>query len=130
MDTTEKTAGISDANLEAVPSTCVGIAENAIDVAPKVHFNLVQTLGMAFSVTAPPIAIGLYLNLIIGVGGSPYYVWALLVVIFFQLISCFAIAEIASAIPHSSGMSTCFGVPYATKLTLNRSRVLGTTLGA
>jgi hypothetical protein len=88
-------------------SVSVGGSEEANvvagDVQPKVHFNLIQTLGMAFSITAPPLAIGLYLNLIVGVGGTPFYIWALLFVTCFQMITCFAIAEMASAIPHSSG---------------------------
>ena len=69
----------------------------------RVHFNLVQTLGMIFSITAPPIGIGLYLSLIVGVGGFRFYIWGYLFSAFFQLITCLAVAELASAIPHSSG---------------------------
>jgi hypothetical protein len=102
---TEKMAHIEDKQVE---SSSLGDGENVAvvvgDIKPKVHFNLIQTLGMAFSITAPPIAMGLYLNLIIGVGGTPFYIWALLFVIFFQMVTCFAIAEMASAIPHSSGI--------------------------
>ena len=103
MAASEKTARTSEAHIDAISSDSNTHTATVDDITPKVHFNLIQTLGMAFSITAPPIAIGLYLNLIIGVGGSPYYIWALLFVRFFQLISCFAIAEMASAIPHSSG---------------------------
>jgi hypothetical protein len=102
MQDLEKMAHIENAEADSVsigdkPAVVMG------DIKPKTHFNLIQTLGMAFAITGPPIAMGLYLNLIIGVGGSPYYIWGLLFVIFFQMITCFAVAEIASAIPHSSG---------------------------
>jgi hypothetical protein len=70
---------------------------------PKVHFNLAQTLGMNYSISAAPISIGVYTALVIGLGGFPFYIWAFVVAAFFQLITCVAVAEIASAIPHSSG---------------------------
>ena len=73
------------------------------NATPKVHFRLWQTLGMNFSITAAPIAIGAYLALIIGLGGFPYYVWCYIFAGCFQLILCLTIAEFASAIPHSSG---------------------------
>lgn len=74
-------------------------------IAPQVHFRLWQTLGMNFSITCAPLCIGAYLALIIGLGGSAFYIWGFLVAAIFQLITCVALAEIASAIPHSSGTS-------------------------
>lgn len=111
MDESEKKARTSDTRMESISSDANPDVATDDQVTPKVHFNALQTLGMAFSITAPPIAIGLYLNLIIGVGGSAYYIWALLFVAFFQLITCFAVAEMASAIPHSSGIQTTDSAP-------------------
>lgn len=73
------------------------------EVQPKVHFNLFHSLAMNFSITCTPLAIGAYLSLIIGLGGSPFYIWGFLFGSVFQLILGLAVAEIASAIPHSSG---------------------------
>lgn len=73
------------------------------EVQPKVHFNLFQTLAMNFSITCTPLSIGAYLSLIVGLGGSPFYIWGFLFASVFQLILGLAVAEIASAIPHSSG---------------------------
>lgn len=72
-------------------------------VRPKVHFSLLSAIGVQYSVTGAPIAIGTYLSLIMGLGGSPAYFWGYVVMGFFQLASCMAISELASAIPHSSG---------------------------
>ncbi|KAK5046116.1 hypothetical protein LTR84_008573 [Exophiala bonariae] len=73
------------------------------EVKPKVHFNLLTTFGVQFSVTATPLALGTYTSLTIGVGGSAGYFWGFIFVGVFQLITCLAVAEVASAIPHSSG---------------------------
>ena len=72
---------------------------------PKVHFNLFQAIGMNFSVTATPVAVGAYLSLIIGLGGFPYFVWCFVFTGSFQLVLGLVLAEIASALPHSSGKS-------------------------
>ncbi|KAF2160549.1 hypothetical protein M409DRAFT_37684 [Zasmidium cellare ATCC 36951] len=77
---------------------------------PKVHFKLWQTLGMNFSITNTPISVGAYLSLIIGLGGFPYYVWCFIFAGFFQLILGLVVAEIASAMPHSSGPAHWIGV--------------------
>ncbi|CEO59605.1 hypothetical protein PMG11_04277 [Penicillium brasilianum] len=69
----------------------------------KVHFSLLSAIGIQYSVTGAPIAIGSYLSLTIGLGGSPAYFWGFVMTGFFQLTTCLAISELASAIPHSSG---------------------------
>jgi amino acid transporter len=74
-------------------------------VEPIVNFSLWQTLGMNFSISCAPLTIGAYLALVIGLGGSPFYIWGFLFAAIFQLVTCVALAEIASAMPHSSGMS-------------------------
>lgn len=68
------------------------------------HFNIWSTLGITFSVTATPIAIGTYLALAIGVGGSPVFVFAYILTSIMNMIVCLSMAELASAFPHSSGM--------------------------
>lgn len=73
-------------------------------IKPKVHFSLLGAIGVQYSVTSAPIAIGAYLSLAIGLGGSPAYFWGFFMVGFFQLAVCLAAAELASAIPHSSGL--------------------------
>lgn len=72
-------------------------------IRPKVHFNLLAAIGVQYSVTSAPIAIGAYMSLAIGLGGSPAYFWGFFTVGFFQLAACLVAAELASAIPHSSG---------------------------
>lgn len=72
-------------------------------VSPKTHFNVLTAIGVQFSVTAAPLAIGSYLSLSIGLGGSPAYFWGFIMVGFFQTFVCLAVAELASAMPHSSG---------------------------
>lgn len=70
---------------------------------PKVHFRLWQTLGLNFSLTCTPMAIGSYLALIGGLGGFPYFVWCFVFAGAFQILLGTTIAELASAMPHSSG---------------------------
>lgn len=77
-------------------------------VRPKVHFSLLGAIGLQYSVTSAPIAIGAYLSLAIGLGGSPAYFWGFFAVGLLQLAACLAAAELASAIPHSSG--ECHGL--------------------
>jgi hypothetical protein len=78
----------------------VGVGE----VKPKVHFSLLSAIGVQYSLTAAPIAIGFYLSLVIGMGGSPQYFFGFILVGLFQIPVCLTIAELASAIPHSSGL--------------------------
>jgi hypothetical protein len=103
MDINKKDAYADDVRLESTSNDCEQTTIVVGDVTPKVHFSLFQTLGMAFSITAAPLAMGLYLSLVVGVGGSPFFIWGFVFVVFFQMIVCFTVAEVASAIPHSSG---------------------------
>ncbi|OAR03623.1 hypothetical protein LLEC1_04777 [Akanthomyces lecanii] len=77
--------------------------EGDLGIKPKVHFSLLGAIGVQYSVTSAPIAIGAYMSLAIGLGGSPAYFWGFFMVGFFQLLVCLTTAELASAIPHSSG---------------------------
>lgn len=83
-------------------------------IKPKVHFSLISAIGVQYSVTSAPIAIGAYMSLAIGLGGSPAYFWGFFMVGFFQLLFALATAELASAIPHASGT---LSKHYDTKLT-------------
>jgi len=95
MDKSARASDIGRIDTEA--SHDVGV------VQPKKHFTRLQALGLQFSVNGAPITVGLYLSLAIGVGGAAGYFWDFIVVAVFQLLACLAIAELASAIPHSSG---------------------------
>ena len=101
----KKVQAIDEERSEETPSVQCETLANCIEggAVPKVHFKLWQTLGMNFSITEAPIAVGAYLALIIGLGGFPYYVWCYVFAGCFQLILALPIAELASAIPHSSG---------------------------
>ncbi|KAK5046199.1 hypothetical protein LTR84_008656 [Exophiala bonariae] len=70
---------------------------------PKVHFRFWQTLGLNFSLTCTAMAIGAYLSLIQGLGGFPYFFWCFVFAGSFQLLLGVTVAELASAMPHSSG---------------------------
>lgn len=71
--------------------------------APKVHFNIWSCLGVNFSISATPIAIGTMLVLAVGVGGPPIFFYEFLFAGTGQVILATAMAELASAIPHSTG---------------------------
>lgn len=66
-------------------------------------FNIWSTLGIAFSTTSVPIAIGTYLSISVGVGGSPVYIFAYIVASVMNLGVCASLAEVAAVYPHSSG---------------------------
>lgn len=101
MEMTSKEEGAAHAASIPLTGATVDVAEGI--VKPKVHFNIWQTLGMNFSLTAAPIGVGAYLALIVGLGGPPFYIWGFLFAAVFQIVTCVAVAELASAIPHSSG---------------------------
>ena len=75
------------------------------DVKPKTHFSLLGAIGIQYSLTSAPLAIGFYLSMVIGLGGSPAYFWGFILMGFFQVFVCLAVCELASAIPHSAGSS-------------------------
>jgi amino acid permease len=87
----------------AAEQTWTNESEAIGHVEPKVHFSLLSAIGVQYSVTGAPVAIGTYLSLTIGLGGSPAYIWGFVMMGLFQLTICLAVAELASAIPHSSG---------------------------
>lgn len=89
-------------------------------VQPKVKFNLLAAIGVQYSVTAAPVAIGTYLSLVVGLGGSPTYFWGYILTGCFQFAVALAISELASAVPHSSGKqeSASMAISRRSRLTL------------
>lgn len=75
---------------------------------PEKAFSLWSTLGIAFSITSTPLAIGTYLSVAIGVGGSPVSWFGYIMTILFNMCVCLSLAEMASIMPHSSGRSSTF----------------------
>ena len=107
------TCPTSDHCIEKAPTNeSVGQGE----VEPKTHFSLLSAIGVQYSLTCVPLAIGFYLSMIIGLGGSASYFWGFIVMGFFQLFVCLAVCGMASAIPHSAGSSS---------ITIRWSRIWG-----
>ena len=69
------------------------------------RFSVLGAVGIHWSSTASPLAICSTLQLVIGVGGSPFYFWAFIVAACFQFMVALSLAELASVYPHTSGMS-------------------------
>jgi amino acid permease len=73
------------------------------NVQVEKSFNLWSTLGISFSITSTPIAIGTYLSVSIGVGGSPVFFFGYILAVCMNLCICASLAEMAAVYPHSSG---------------------------
>ncbi|CAG9988314.1 unnamed protein product [Clonostachys byssicola] len=71
----------------------------------KERFSLTGMIGLYFSLGAAPLAVGSYTTLILGVGGGAFLFWGTVVGVVFQIFIALSLAEIASAFPHSIGMS-------------------------
>ncbi|OQU98455.1 hypothetical protein CLAIMM_04241 [Cladophialophora immunda] len=120
----EKESVSGEAN---APSDITNIEPGQISpvVKPKVKFNLLAAIGVQYSITGAPVAIGTYLSLVVGLGGSPAYFWGYILTGFFQFAVALAAAELASAIPHSSGPAH-----WVTVLAPPRfSRIMGYIIG-
>ena len=70
---------------------------------PEKPFQLWSTLGIAFSITSTPIAIGTYLSVSVGVGGSPVFFFGYILAVIMNLLVCASLAEMAAVFPHSAG---------------------------
>lgn len=68
------------------------------------RLNIWSTVGVQYSTTASPLALGAYLQLVLGAGGSPYLFWGILVAMSAQFLTAFSLAELAASFPHASGM--------------------------
>lgn len=69
-------------------------------------FNIWSALGLQYSLTSTPLAVGSYLASVIGVGGSPTFVFGYIFAVACNLCICVSLAEIAAVHPHTSGIST------------------------
>lgn len=104
MSEDNKTMSAKNVDTDGIEQRTTSTSEAVGEVRPKKHFSLLAALGVQFSVTGAPLTIGSYLSLAVGLGGSAGYFWGFLMVGFFQLVVCLAVCELASAIPHSSGL--------------------------
>ena len=75
------------------------------------RISLWSVVGVQYSITASPIAIGGFLQLVVGAGGSPYFFWGLIVAIFGQFLVAFSLAELAASYPHTSGNRHTYAPP-------------------
>lgn len=69
----------------------------------KPRFSVLAAIGIQFSISATPLAIGGYLTFILGVGGSPFFFYGFIVASIGQIFLCASLAEIAAVHPHASG---------------------------
>lgn len=72
------------------------------DTGLEKRFSLWSTIAFQFSLICSSIAIGTYLNTVVGVGGSPFLIYGYILAVGCDLVICFSLAELASAYPHSS----------------------------
>ena len=72
-------------------------------IRPEKPFKLLSTLGIAYSITSTPLAIGTYLSVAIGVGGSPVFFFGFVLTVVMSLCICLSLAEMAAVLPHSGG---------------------------
>lgn len=70
-------------------------------------FNVYSVIGMTFSLSATPLAVGTYLVFTVGVGGSPFFFFCYLAASFFNILCFLSLAELASIFPHTSGIIPC-----------------------
>lgn len=89
-------------NAESIHAADAGLQLEAREL--KSRFNIWAAIGIQFSISATPLAVGVYITLVLGAGGSPYFFYAFLVAALGQMLVCTCMAEIASVFPHASGM--------------------------
>ncbi|KAF4435959.1 amino acid transporter [Fusarium acutatum] len=69
----------------------------------KSSFSMLGAIGVQWGTAAAPLTICANLQLVVGVGGSPFYFWGFVVSSFFQFLLVLSLAELASCFPHTSG---------------------------
>ncbi|OJD19126.1 hypothetical protein AJ78_00912 [Emergomyces pasteurianus Ep9510] len=89
--------------VESTPSSESRSESHIAEASPKINFSLLSCLGVNFSITATPLAIGTYLALSIGTGGPPFFFYEFVFAGIGQIILCLALAELASSFPHALG---------------------------
>lgn len=123
---TDSTKGVTSAAITHQPSNMEGevvVSQGVVVEARELRsrFSVLSAIGIQFSITATPLAVGSYLTFTLGAGGSPFFFYAFLVAAIGQMLVCTSMAEIASVFPHASGQSIslpemcllAFGVRYA-----------------
>lgn len=70
-------------------------------------FSLWSSMGLQYSLTSTPLAVGAYLGSVIGVGGSPVFIYGYILAVLCNLCVCVSLAEIAAVYPHTSGKTSC-----------------------
>ncbi|KAL9562823.1 hypothetical protein ACKAV7_013009 [Fusarium commune] len=68
----------------------------------KHRFSVIAAVGIQYSISATPLAVGAYLTFILGLGGSPYFFFGFIVTAVGQILLCVSLAEIAAVYPHAS----------------------------
>jgi choline transport protein len=69
----------------------------------KSRFSVLSAIGIQYSISATPLAVGSYITFVLGAGRSPFFFYAFCVAAAGQLLVCTSMAEIASVFPHASG---------------------------
>lgn len=84
------------------------VEQASVDSAPRDEGHLVQRFGLwtacglQFSLICLALAIGSFLSTVVGVGGLPVFIFGFILAVFFDLIVCYSLAEIALAYPHAA----------------------------
>lgn len=99
---TDKTKADGDTG-HTVASDPDGTMGESIDISSQKHFSFWSTMGINFGAFLPPLAIGSYLALSIGAGGSAGYIYGFLCAFIFQLFVCASAAEMSAVFPHTGG---------------------------
>ncbi|EXJ95342.1 hypothetical protein A1O1_00462 [Capronia coronata CBS 617.96] len=99
-------ASSGDYNVAAEPVVIEGTQ------GPKLEkpFSIWSTVGIQYSCMSTPYAVGAFLSLSVGVGGSPVFFFAYLLVVIMNMFVACSLAEIAAVYPHASGQIYWAGV--------------------
>ncbi|KAH6980624.1 putative amino acid transporter [Ilyonectria sp. MPI-CAGE-AT-0026] len=90
--------------LEPLASNAISVAEGTAEHSQlEQPFGVYSVIGMSYSLSATPMAIGTYLVFTVGVGGSPFFLYCFILTFVFNVISTLSLAELASIYPHASG---------------------------
>ncbi|KAH7115464.1 putative amino acid transporter [Dactylonectria estremocensis] len=87
-------------------SSLVGVGQTSEPIhLDRNRLSVLAAVGIQWSSSAAPLTICSSLQLVMGVGGSPFYFWAFCVAAFFQFTVALSLAELASSYPHTSGQA-------------------------
>jgi choline transport protein len=94
---------ISTRTSPVAESPIKGDAEHLEARELRPRFSVISAIGIQYSISATPLAVGGYLTFILGVGGSPYFFYCFIVAGIGQMMLAVSLAEIAAVFPHASG---------------------------